>query len=282
MSGVNKVGPTTGKDRPFFGVELKLARARFHAQTLIDSVAEWHRNPLTAHGEISEDRHTYRLILDDFVVAPPIEYWAMLVGDCIHNLRSALDNLSYSAARLQYDPPADPFGIQFPIFDNEVAYREKGERTLRQLPDEAGRLLEHFQPFQQGEPEAIKRHALLALQHLSNQDKHRIPQVVLLRVTQHDHQQKLEFESEAEAAAWISEPPQIVIEGGPVWAGSVLMTVTSARPAGKIKGTLALEAVPAIETAIGPEPATPTLTVLGTQVFTVFEAFRLTFPNARD
>jgi hypothetical protein len=279
---MTKVGPTIGKDRPFFGVELKIARARLHAQTLVDSVDEWHENPLSAHGEISEDRRTYKLVLDEFAVVPPIELWAMLVGDSVHNLRSALDNLCYSAARLRCDPPGDPRNIQFPILDNETAYREKAARTLRQLPNEAVQLLDHFQPFQMQDPEAIKRHSLLVLQHLSNQDKHRIPQVVLLRVAQHDHEQKLEFGSDAEAAAWISEPPNIVIEGGPVWAGSALMTVTSIRPAGKIKGTLRLEAVPAVETVIGLEAAIATMNALGQQVLTIFEAFRLTFPNARD
>jgi hypothetical protein len=200
----------------------------------------------------------------------------------VHNLRSALDNLCYSAARLKCDPPDNPVGIKFPIFDNEAAYRRQAARTLRQLPEEAARLLEHFQPFQKGEPDAIRRHTLLVLQHLSNQDKHRIPQVALLRMAQHDHRQDLTFESETDAAAWIAENPQIVIEGGPVWAGSTLITVTCSRPAGKILGSVRLEAVPAIDTPIGLEAASPTLEALGMQVLTVFEAFRLTFPHARD
>ena len=141
------LGPTTGNDRPFFGVELKIARARMHAQAFGASVAEWQSNPLSAHGEISEDRRTYKLVLDDFAVVPPVELWGMLIGDCVHNLRSALDNLCFSAARLRCDPPADPRGIQFPIFDTRQAYKSNAARTLKQLPDSAVALLEHFQPF---------------------------------------------------------------------------------------------------------------------------------------
>jgi hypothetical protein len=111
---MTRPGPTIGNDRPFFGVELKIARARLHAQSLIDSLQEWHKNPLSAHGDISDDRRTYKLVLDEFAVVPPIELWAMMIGDCVHNLRSALDNLCYSAARLKSDPPDDPLGIQFP------------------------------------------------------------------------------------------------------------------------------------------------------------------------
>jgi hypothetical protein len=72
------------------------------------------------------------------------------------------------------------------------------------------------------------------------------------------------------------------LEGGPVWAGSTLITVTCSRPAGKILGSVRLEAIPAIDTAIGLETASPTLEALGTQIWTIFEAFRLTFPQARD
>lgn len=47
---MTRLGPTTGNDRPFFGVELKLERARMHAQAFGASVAEWQSNTLSAHG----------------------------------------------------------------------------------------------------------------------------------------------------------------------------------------------------------------------------------------
>jgi hypothetical protein len=275
-------GPTIGNDRPFFGVELRLARARMHAQGLGASVTEWQGHPLSAHGEISEDRRQYKLVLDDFAVVPPVELWGMLIGDCVHNLRSALDNLCFGAARLKCDPPADPRGIQFPIFATREAYNGNAGRTLHQLPDEAVRLLDHFQPFQKGVADEIQKHALLMLQHLSNQDKHRIPQVALLRVQQSDHRQELTFESSIEAEEWIAAAPHFVIEGGPVWAGSTLISVTCSRPAGRIQGTVRVEAFPAIDTPIGLQGACPTIDALASQVVTIFEAFRLTFPGARD
>jgi hypothetical protein len=275
-------GPTTGNDRPFFGVELKLARARMHAQAFGASVAEWQSHPLSAHGEISEDRRIYKLVLDEFAVVPPVELWGMLIGDCIHNLRSALDNLCFSAARLKCDPPADPRGVQFPIFDTKVAYNDSAARTLRQLPDTAVHLLEHFQPFQKGAADEIQKHSLMALQHLSNQDKHRIPQVALLRVHQRDHRQELTFESNIEAEEWIAAAPHFVIEGGPIWAGSTLISVTCSRPAGRIRGTVTVEAFPVIDTPIGLQGACPAIDALALQVVTIFDAFRLTFPNARD
>jgi hypothetical protein len=275
-------GPTIGRDRPFFGVELRLARARMHAEALGASVAEWQSHPLSAHGEISADRRKYSLVLNDFAAVPPIEFWGMLIGDCIHNLRSALDNLCFSAARLKRDPPAHARAIQFPIFDTREVYRDKAARTLEQLPDAAVDVLEHFQPFQKGVADEIQRHALMMLQHMSNQDKHRIPMVALLRVHQRDHRQDLTFESETEAQEWIAAAPQFVIEGGPVWPGSTLVSVTCSQPAGRIQGTVNIEAFPAIDTPIGLQGACPAIDALALQVMTIFEAFRLTFPNARD
>jgi len=276
------LGPTIGDDRPFFGVELKLARAKMHAQEFGKSVTEWQSHPLSAHGEISDDRRIYKLVLDDFATAPPVELWGMLIGDCIHNLRSALDNLCFSAARLKCDPPTDERAIQFPIFSTRQAYQDKAKPTLKQLPKLAVDLIEHFQPFQKSTADEIQRHSLMMLQHLSNQDKHRIPQVALLRVHQSDHRQELTFESDSDAEEWLAAAPHIVIEGGPVWAGSTLISVTCSRSAGRIKGTVTVEAFPVIKTPTGLQGACPTIDVLGSQVETIFEAFRRTFPNARD
>jgi hypothetical protein len=253
-----------------------------HAQALGASVTEWQGHPLSAHGEISQDRRQYKLVLDSFSVVPPVELWGMLIGDCVHNLRSCLDNLCFSSARLRRDPPQDPRAIQFPIFATRDAYNDNAARTLNQLPDEAVRLLEHFQPFQKGTADEIQKHALLMLQYLSNQDKHRIPQVALLRVHQSDHRQELAFESSAEAEEWIAASPHFVIEGGPVWAGSTLVSVTCSRPAGRIQGTVRVEAFPVIDTPIGLQGACPAIDALAEQVVTIFEAFRLTFPRARD
>jgi hypothetical protein len=181
---MNSVVPALTRDSPFYGVELKLARANTHIQTLTDSVVEWaKRSPLSGRAEIADDRCGYWLILEEFKENPPIDYWGLVVGECVHNLRSALDNLCFSAARLQRGPPADPTGIQFPIFDDEQSYRKRAAPTLRQLPEAAAQLLDHFQPFRMPDRQQIEHHALLALQYLSNQDKHRVPQVALFTVT---------------------------------------------------------------------------------------------------
>jgi hypothetical protein len=122
----------------------------------------------------------------------------------------------------------------------------------------------------------------MMLQHLSNQDKHRIPQVALLRVHQSDHRQELTFESNVAAEERIAAAPHFVIEGGPVWAGSTLVSVTCSRPAGRIQGTVTVEAFPVIDTPIGLQGACPAIDTLALQVGTIFEAFRRTFPDARD
>jgi hypothetical protein len=64
--------------------------------------------------------------------------------------------------------------------------------------------------------------------------------------------------------------------------GSTLISVTCSRPAGRIQGTVTVEAFPVIDTPIGLQGACPAIDALALQVVTIFEAFRLTFPNARD
>ena len=122
----------------------------------------------------------------------------------------------------------------------------------------------------------------MMLQHFSNQDNNRIPQVALLRVHQSDHRQELTFDSDVAAEEWIAAAPHFVIEGGPVWAGSTLLSVTCSRPAGRIQGSVSVEAFPVIDTPIGLQGACPAIDALGLQVGTIFEAFRRIFPNARD
>lgn len=126
----------------------------------------------------------YRLVVDRFSSPPLLEHWALLVGDCVHNLRSALDNLVYGLARLKADPPSDPRGIHFPIFTSKEAFEKSGsvKSTLTQLPDHAAELVTAWQPFHRENSDHIAADALNLLHHLSNQDKHRLPQVVLLSV----------------------------------------------------------------------------------------------------
>ena len=55
-------------------VQLKLARAEAHARGLADSIQSWTTsNELRAHCELREERLGFRLVLEEFDEAPPLE-----------------------------------------------------------------------------------------------------------------------------------------------------------------------------------------------------------------
>lgn len=243
----------------FRGVQLKIDRAMFHANTLIDSISEWARRarPL-AKPEYLPDRLGYKLILQPFAEAPPLEQWALMAGDCVHDLRSALDNLAFALALLKCDPPLRPAEIYFPVFDDAEAFNAKAGRTLKQLPEDAANLLSACQPFHRGAD--VKRDALLLLHHLDNHDKHRLPQVVLLSVNQHNHVAEMTFSSDAEAAA--AAPPEVTAHDGAIEPGNVLIEVRVKRPIARLSGNVNIEPVPAIQTLVALEGVIPVLQAL--------------------
>jgi hypothetical protein len=269
--------------RPFFAVELKIGRARLHGQTLRDSIEEWlNKKPLTATSEFIEGRTGYRLVVDEFSSPPLLEHWALLVGDCVHNLRSALDNLVYGLARIKADPPRDPRSIQFPIFASREAFQKSGaaRATLEQLPARAAELVTAWQPFHRDSAAHIAADALNLLHHLSNQDKHRLPQVVLLSVNQRDHEVQLKFDSDEDAQAFVSGPPKVELRTSPIEAGTPLIQVVGSKRIADMRGKVTVEAVPAIQTLVALEGVIPVVDALGRHVTEIFQMFRSEFPNS--
>lgn len=100
---------------------------------------------------------------------PPAK-WAIVLGDILNNLNSALDHLVCSLARLN-DPEHDCRATEFPIFTDKAKYEVKKERVLRGIPEEAQSIIGELQPFNSGENPAM--HVLEVLRHFCNIDKHR-------------------------------------------------------------------------------------------------------------
>lgn len=268
------------KKRPFFDVELKIARARLHAQTLEQSIIDWtHESALSARAEYIDNQHGYALILEPYKLPPLLEHWGLLVGDCIHNLRSSLDNLCFALAKIHQDPPAKPKRIQFPIFDDQQRFASDSlaRDTMRQIPAAAADLIERWQPFNRGDQALVERDALLRLSKLSNADKHQIPQVVLMAINQRDHRVKLQFENERDATAYIEGPPRTVIFDRAMVPGSRIIEISGGRPIRSMEGQVTIEAVPAIVTSSGPEGVIPTTAALIDHTYQIFDSLRNIF-----
>ena len=234
-------------------VDLKLARAQSQTKTLIDSISTWvSENPIGARCELQESRLGYRLTVEKFANPPVIDDWGLLFGECIHNLRSSLDNLAFALARTRRDPPEKPSRIAFPIFETRAEFEKRGRSNIDQLPEKAAALIELIQPFQRdgsaehGSPDGD---ALIHLQRLNNVDKHRIPPIVLIAPTNTSHSFQVEFHSNEDAAA--NTPPDTTVWAGPIEPGVVLLDYKTTRPIASVKGRFEGHAIVAIHTSKG-------------------------------
>jgi len=99
---------------------------------------------------------------DSSLVIPPI--LSLIVSDCIHNLRAALDYLVYELAIL--DSGAIQDGTQFPIEDDPKVFDVRRRKHLRGLCDDHVGAVEGLQPYKGVE-------WTKTLRAVSNPDKHR-------------------------------------------------------------------------------------------------------------
>src|SRR5712691_9345056 len=98
-------------------VSAKLARSDEHLDRFVAEVAEI--NAVQPYGITSQrNADKTELSLHLAINQPlPLQRWALLVGDCVHNLRSALDHMIYSIAikASGLNPPPDAEKLMFPI-----------------------------------------------------------------------------------------------------------------------------------------------------------------------
>jgi hypothetical protein len=155
------------------GVRLKLARAQAHIDAIRDKSAEFVEGEPPPFGFRVETRD----LADDGAVEytlyavvreqPPHDF-APLIGDAVHNIRSALDHLVYELAPARVRRSGK---TQFPIFTDECRYRVLGEPMIRGIEGSERTLIERVQPWRDEVPE---QHPLAILNRLSNLDKHRL------------------------------------------------------------------------------------------------------------
>lgn len=101
---------------------------------------------------------------------PPIRL-SVLIGDCLFNMRSALDNLICGLVRTQ-EPGSSCAGRQFPIYADEEKYRNQSGMLLKGVPDAARRVIHSLQPFSRPAG-VVEVDPLNLLNALCNRDKHR-------------------------------------------------------------------------------------------------------------
>jgi hypothetical protein len=110
---------------------------------------------------------TIRLVVEE--PCPPM--FGILVGEIVHNLRSALDHIVYQLViHATNAPPPVVSKTQFPIFLDAAGFKHRGPLLLKGVGTKAAALIKAMQPFATGE--GVKS-PLWHLSQLSNIDKHR-------------------------------------------------------------------------------------------------------------
>jgi len=111
----------------------------------------------------------------------PPKALGVIAGDCIHNLRSTLDNIIWSLGKiyLSTDPKARPEKLYFPVFNTEEEYKKNINKkpdliAIKQFPQSAQDLIERLQPYNG----TLPAHRISVLHALWNADKHRSPNIV--------------------------------------------------------------------------------------------------------
>lgn len=163
-------------------VTAKLRRAEVNRQTLNDAViGAFNDSEAYAIRYESEDESDQITASGSYLLRPDVETWGGILGDVVHDLRSALDHIAWQTTLNRHGPaPPEPLPrrdpwrrIAFPILSDSTLWDAEFEKGghLWGVKDLKARFERH-QPFTTG-PLAPEREPLSMLEGLWNIDKHR-------------------------------------------------------------------------------------------------------------
>lgn len=169
------------------GCREKRRRAGEHFQALDKALYDWLGEPgvdkalWTMRGEFRPDKGEFAFVGRMLKRPDEVLRWGVILGDAIHNIRSALDQLVWQLVLLNGKMPSR--ANQFPICDTPEDYlgnggKRKGKRRyyLEGVLGDHKKLIDRHQPYRDrpagASPDAI--HPLSAVRELSNTDKHQV------------------------------------------------------------------------------------------------------------
>jgi hypothetical protein len=145
----------------------------------------------------------------------PVEHLSVVIGDCVHNARAALDYIAWSLAGANINDRE----TMFPIFETGAGWAsERASRRRQRLSAEAVAFIEELQPFHAANP---RTHALNGLRLLDDGDKHKLLTVVAIRPDNIELRWVGRTEEQVRMPAVIDVMPDVIVEDG-----AILATVT--------------------------------------------------------
>jgi len=167
-----KRGRTLCVVHPLDGVWAKIARADEHAQVLEREVqAFFDRDPPplgTSFGYF-DPASGWHLVYGFVREAPPLRL-GVILGDLVHNVRSALDHLVWQLVLLNGETPSR--ANAFPIASTEGDWEAGVDRRLAGVSSNHRAIIQSVQPYKG--PNGPENTYTAVLSHLSNVDKHRV------------------------------------------------------------------------------------------------------------
>jgi hypothetical protein len=143
---------------------------------LDEAVDGWLEGIAALIGEANSQRTKYVFRVED-VLPYPAEEWGIILGDAVHCLRSALDQLMWGMC----DPKERGERTQFPICLTRRQWVTEAPARYWGAGENFVKLLDKLQPYHRGDMNAARDHPLALLMALSNLDKHRtIPAITLV------------------------------------------------------------------------------------------------------
>jgi hypothetical protein len=259
-------------------IDLRVNRAEVQANELVQLVQQWAADsPLTGVGALLPDRLGFEIHLKALAKAA-VDQFGLPAGECLHNVRSALDNLTYALARLKCDPPPKPRYIQFPISVTAADFAQNTKGLLPQLPDAAATALRDIQPFQRsgrtqdGVCEGMPQDDPLLLLHRINiSDKHRAPVAATLATSAMNFAGGVEFASEEAAGQNVQPNIEVIL---PLREGEVFFRWRTKNPIVKVNQTFDVRANVSLVAGEDLVELGPTLVRLTGQVRLILEYFR--------
>jgi hypothetical protein len=207
------------------GPRVKFARAKEHLDEVEKAILSYVESDPYDIPQEAEREGEWIIIRLRAIRTLPDPRWGVRIGEFLHNLRSALDNLVWQLVLLNGEQPWDQ--NQFPIYTYRAPRPPRMDKMLRGVRPDHRAQIEDWQPYRGAEVYVQIKAALAWLALLSNIDKHRFlhPTITVLR------------EGDATAEVFEATPgaeAEVIWTAGPLHDGAELMRWRVTAPEAKV------------------------------------------------
>jgi hypothetical protein len=148
--------------------DAKMIRAHENIEGIAREINEWFASiDVKMYLKTAPDIPSPWLVVHATDYIPPIRL-SILIGECVHNMRSAIDNLVCGLA-LTLKSTCKCRDLAFPLYKDQAEWDERADKPLKGIPPAAKDAIRQLQPW----ADTVSPNPLTILNKLSNIDKHR-------------------------------------------------------------------------------------------------------------